>query len=268
MVYAPAFYGAVGLPWSDRLSKFHTFNYTASDLAAETQAEWIVAASGMPFPITVGSSGSNVDIPAFTGGTGLDAVKAQVKMTGGLVAFSRYGALMLHDQSFRTAANDIYSFDCLGPTAPGMTLLWVNDIDRTWTNVQLTYGGNVAELTSFAGWTQYGYHQVQQSAPTAGNQQIGNAEAFLSDYLQPTSRIDSATFQVINNATAASALLVDIGAHVQFTNLPDNAPGDGPYGAYLCWVESVKVSAKSDGGLIVPTVQITLSPDFTYVPIM
>lgn len=271
MVYAPAFYGAVNLDWSTRLSMFSVTNL-ATDYAAQDQVAWITAASGMPFPLVVGSdpssSASAVDVPAFTSGTGLDAIKTQVNMTGGLVAFSRYGAVMLHDRSFRSAANALLTFDCLGATAPDTGLLWVNDIDRTWTDLQLTYGSNVTELTSFAGWSQYGYHQVQQTAPTAGNQQIGNAGAYLSDYLQPTSRIDSATFEVINNATAASALMVDIGSHVQFINLPDSAPGDGPYGAYLCWVESVKVSAKSDGGAIVPTVQVTFSPDFTYVPIM
>jgi hypothetical protein len=276
-IYAPAMYGNTGMDWATRVNLFSVsvgyavntpVNNGSVISATQTQLPWIVAASGMPLPITVGSQSSPADVPIFGGGTGLDAFKAQAAQTMGMVVFNRYGALSIQDSSFRQAGNDVYSFDCTGATGPDSAMLYVNDIDRTWTSVQLNGDNGTSTWNSFAGWSQYGWHQQSQIVQNTVASTGSYAWSFLANYLQPNARIDSASFTVASNAVAASALLVDIGSHVQFLDLPDNAPGDGPYGAYLCWVESVKVSAKAEGGVIVPTVQVTLSPDFTYVPIM
>jgi hypothetical protein len=276
-IYAPAMYGNTGMDWATRVNLFSVsvgnavntpVNNGSVITATQTQLPWIVAASGMPLPITTGSASSPADVPVFSGGTGLDAFKAQAAQTMGMVVFNRYGALAIQDSSFRQSGNDVYSFDCTGATGPDSAMLYVNDIDRTWTSVQLNGDNGSTTWNSFAGWSQYGWHQQAQNVQNVTAATGGYAWGFLANYLQPTARIDSASFTVNNNALAATALLVDIGSHVQFLDLPDNAPGDGPYGAYMCWVESVKVSAQAQGGVIVPTVQVTLSPDFTYVPIM
>jgi hypothetical protein len=276
-VYAPAMYGNTGMDWATRVNLFSVslgyavntpLNNGSVISATQTQLPWIVAASGMTLPLTVGSTSSPADVPIFNGGTGLDAFKTQAAQTMGMVVFNRYGALSIQDSAFRQSGNDVYSFDCTGATGPDSAMLYVNDIDRTWTSVQLNGDDGTTTWNSFAGWSQYGWHQQAQTVQNYTASTGGYAWGFLANYLQPTARIDSASFTVTNNALAATALLVDIGSHVQFMDLPDNAPGDGPYGAYMCWVESVKVSAQAQGGVIVPTVQITLSPDFTYVPIM
>jgi hypothetical protein len=276
-VYAPAMYGNTGMDWATRVNLFSVsignpantpVNNGSVISATQTQLPWIVAASGMPLPITVGSQSSPADVPVFSGGTGLDAFKAQAAQTMGMVVFNRYGALSIQDSTFRQSGNDVYSFDCTGATGPDSAMLYVNDIDRTWTSVQLSGDNGTTTWNSFAGWAQYGWHQQSQTVQNTTAATGGYAWGFLANYLQPTARIDSASFTVNNNALAATALLIDIGSHVQFMDLPDNAPADGPYQAYMCWAESVKVSAQAQGGVIVPTVQVTLSPDFTYVPIM
>jgi hypothetical protein len=71
------------------------------------------------------------------------------------------------------------------------------------------------------------------------------------------------SFTVINQVLAAQVPLVDVGSRVVFTDLPANAPVEN----YFAWVESVAVSAKADGGTLVPTVTFSLSPDFTHLPI-
>jgi hypothetical protein len=279
-VYSPAMYGNAGLDWATRVNLFSVsvgfavntpVNNGSVISVAQTQLPWIAAASGVTQPIAVGSPAgfsSDADVPIFNSGTGLDAFKAQAAQTMGMVVFNRYGALSIQDNTFRQNGNSLTLFDCKGSNGPDSAMLYVNDIDRTWTSVQLNADSGSTVWNSFAGWSQYGWHQQAQGVQGVTAATGTYAWGFLANYLQPTARIDSASFTVTNNALAASALMVDIGSHVGFSNLPDNAPGDGPYGAYYCWVESVKVSAKAEGGVIVPTVQVTLSPDFTYVPIM
>jgi hypothetical protein len=182
---------------------------------------------------------------------------------------SRYSAVMIQDSSYRTDAIAPYQFSALGATAPDSSLLFLSDIDRTWTEADVTQGNYsngsamATAFTNYPAYLRYGSHRQSIDIRAAEQSETLRATTFLSSYMIPAPRCDSAQFTVINQALASLVPLVDVGSRVVFTDLPATAPTD----QYFAWVESVSVSAKADGGTLVPTYTFSLSPDFTRLPI-
>jgi hypothetical protein len=210
------------------------------------------------------SAASLIDPPSFTSASGLEGLNTTAAQIGGLVCMSRYSAVMIQDSAYRVDSIPPFVFSALGASAPDSSLLFLSDIDRTWTEVDITWGDpTIFPVGSYSSYLRYGSHRqsinIRNSDPTL----YGRAVTFLSSYMIPSTRCDSAQFTVINQALAAQVPLVDVGSRVVFTDLPANAPVEN----YFAWVESVAVSAKADGGTLVPTVTFSLSPDFTHLPI-
>lgn len=273
-VYSPAMYGATGLDWAGRLAVFTSGyvsgNYSTSSVVngphADVVIPWLAAAAGLTKPTVVGSVGTStnlVDPPGFTSGTALDGVSLAAQQSGGLALMSRYGPVMLQDSAYRASGNIVFQFPASGPTGPTNALLWVSDIDRTWTAVQPTQSGKTSTVTSYPAVSQYGTHIEALEIRYADLNQQARPTDFLTSYIAPAVRCDLISFSVINQALAALVPVVDVGTHVALTDLPSTSPSD----IYYAWVESVAVSAKAQGGVLAPDVTFSLSPDFTYVPI-
>ena len=283
-VYAPASYAGTGLNWTARLAAFKSGrvsgNWSASTVIdgppAQTVIPWLMGACGLARPPVVTGSPSTstaslTDPPSFTSASGLDCLNTVTGQIGGLVCMSRYSAVMVQDSSYRTDAIAPYQFSALGATAPDGSLLFLSDIDRTWTEAdvtqgnynQLVSGDNTFALTNYPAYLRYGSHRQSIDIRAAETNETVRADTFLASYMIPAPRCDSAQFTVINQALASLVPLVDVGSRVVFTDLPANAPVD----QYFAWVESVAVSAKADGGTLVPTYTFSLSPDFAHLPI-
>jgi hypothetical protein len=274
--YAPAAYAGTGLDWNTRLSAFKSSKvdgYTATGTVvdgppAQTVVPWLIGACGLARPPVVTGSPSTsalslVDPPMFTSSTGLDGINTLVQQLGGLICMSRYSAVMIQDWAYRTDAVVPYVFSALDATAPDSSLLFLSDIDRTWTEVDFAQGSFSYTMNNYPAYLRYGSHRQSMAVRDADLNQYARPSLFLAEYMVPATRCDSAQFTVINQALAASVMRVDVGSRVVFTDLPANAPTD----QYFAWVESVAVSAKADGGTLVPTVTFSLSPDFAHLPI-
>jgi hypothetical protein len=277
-LYAPASYAGTGLNWAGRLAAFKSSrvsgNWTAGQVTdgppAQQVMPWLMGACGLARPsaqLVTGSpstsTASLVDPPSFTSGTGLDGLNTVTQEIGGLVCMSRYSAVMIQDSAYRTDSVVPFVFSATDATSPDSSLLFLSDIDRTWTESDVTQGANTFTVQNYPAFLRYGSHRQTMTVRNADLNDTQRAVGFLASYMLPSTRCDSAQFTVINQALAALVPLVDVGSRVAFTNLPANAPTS----EYFAWVESVAVSAKADGGTLVPTVTFSLSPDFAHLPI-
>jgi hypothetical protein len=277
-LYAPASYAGTGLDWAGRLAAFKSSrvsgNWTAGQVTdgppAQQVMPWLMGACGLARPsaqLVTGSSSTStaslVDPPTFTSATGLDGLNTVTQEIGGLVCMSRYSAVMIQDSAYRTDSVPPFVFSATDATSPDSSLLFLSDIDRTWTESDVTQGANTFTVQNYPAFLRYGSHRQTMTVRDADLNETQRAVGFLASYMLPSTRCDSAQFTVINQALAALVPMVDVGSRVAFTNLPANAPQS----EYFAWVESVAVSAKADGGTLVPTVTFSLSPDFAHLPI-
>jgi hypothetical protein len=284
-LYAPASYAGTGLDWAGRLAAFNSARvsgvWNTSQVVngppAQKVLPWLMGACGLARPsaqLVTGSpstsTASLVDPPSFSSATGLEGLNTAASQIGGLVCMSRYSAVMVQDSSYRSDSVVPYVFSALGSTAPDSSLLFLSDIDRTWTEVDAT-SGNVGiptqtltwNIANYPAYLRYGSHRQSMNIRAADLNETQRAAAFLASYVTPSTRCDSAQFTVINQDLASLVPMVDVGSRVVFTDLPANAPTD----QYFAWVESVSVSAKAEGGTLVPTYTFSLSPDFAHLPI-
>lgn len=287
-VYAPASYAAVGLDWAGRLAAFKSGRVSGNwdpysnvdGPPAQAVVPWLMGACGLARPSSQLVSGSPstsaaslVDPPMFTSASGLESLNTMTSQLGGVICMSRYGGVMVQDSAYRSDSVVPFVFSAEGATAPDASLLFLSDIDRTWTEADVTQGdgaaGNPSQgnasfaIANYPAFLRYGSHRQSINVREAARPEHARAVAFLGSYMVPSTRCDSAQFTVINQDLAALVPRVDVGSRVVFTDLPANAPTD----QFFAWVESVSVSAKADGGTLVPTVTFALSPDFTHLPI-
>jgi hypothetical protein len=284
-LYAPASYAGTGLDWAGRLAAFKSArvsgNWSTSQVIdgppAQTVLPWLMGACGLARPsaqLVSGSSSTStaslVDPPSFTSATGLEGLNTVASQIGGLVCMSRYGGVMVQDSAYRSDSVVPYVFSALGSTAPDSSLLFLSDIDRTWTEVDATSGDygiptqtQTWNIANYPAYLRYGSHRQSMNIRAADLNETQRVAAFLASYVTPSTRCDSAQFTVINQNLASLVPMVDVGSRVVFTDLPANAPTD----QYFAWVESVSVSAKAEGGTLVPTYTFSLSPDFAHLPI-
>jgi hypothetical protein len=261
-VYGVACYARTGINWASKVREG-----TADTAWYLTTA---FTASQLPAPTIVGSAAVGVG-GLTTSGSALDLANNVAGQQGGYAVVTRYGGVAYADRDWRKSSMPVTRFAPDDGTAPDSGILWTSDIDRTWTQADVqdgtgtTYGGWV--ISDPGGIAQYGLRRTQRTISQWDEQQnYGNPFAsvgqdFLTRYMTPAARCDMVRLTAINPQLAAKALGVDVGSRIVLGNLPDNAPAS----EFYAWTEAVKISAKADGGTLVPTVELTLSPDFTHI---
>jgi hypothetical protein len=263
-VYGVSCYARTGINWGNKIRRTSTGGDTGAYLAAA------FVASQLPPPTIVGSPAVSATVPVASG-SALDLANNVAGQEGGYAVVTRYGGVSYADRNWRTSSMPVTRFSPDDGTGPDPGVQWTSDIDRTWTQADVEDGTGAPYSTALisdpGGMAQYGLRRTKRVISQYDEQQdYGNPFAtlgtdFLTRYMTPAARCDTVRFTVVNPQLAAKALAVDVGSRVVLGSLPDNAPSSEHY----AWTEAVKVSAKADGGTLVPTVELTLSPDFTHV---
>jgi hypothetical protein len=194
-VYAPACYAGTGLNWLGRLTAFKSSlasgQYSAGSVTdgppAQSVIPWLVGACGLSRPssqLVTGSpstsTASLVDPPSFTSASGLDALNTITSQIGGLVCMSRYSAVMIQDSAYRVDSIPPFQFSAVGATAPDASLLFLSDIDRTWTEADVSQGdNNTWTLANYPAFLRYGSHRQSVTIRDADLNETLRAGAFL-----------------------------------------------------------------------------------------